>query len=108
MVLRTDAAAPKLTAAPTDLWMYVGQGFTFTAAATGLPQPAFRWQHEGQDLPDATGAELALAGVSEVDSGLYSVIASNELGSATNDFRVTVMAKPQLVVTVMRPADPPT
>lgn len=99
LVLQSEAAAPVLTMTPTDLLMYFGQSFTFSAVATGVPQPTFQWQLEGRNIDGANGAELSLSNVSEQDTGLYSVIARNAVAAITNSMQVTVTPKPRLLVT---------
>ena len=64
-----------------------------------MPQPGIRWQRNGGDIAGANTGELLLSGVSEQDSGIYAVIASNSSGAVTNTFQVTVTPKPQLVIT---------
>lgn len=97
--LQSEASAPVLTQAPEDFTFTAGQSYTFRAAATGVPQPSFQWQFNGQNIQDATGNELTLSGAAEEQSGLYSVIARNSLGSVTNQFQVTITPPPQLVIT---------
>lgn len=99
LVLASEATLPHFTEAPADLSLYVGQSLFLTAAATGVPQPAFLWQRNGVDLPGTQGAQLSLSNVSEQDSGRYSVIARNSVGAVTNSFEVIVTPRPQLAIT---------
>jgi hypothetical protein len=99
VLLQSEASAPSFAKAPEHLQMYVGQSFTFSAVASGVPQPSFQWQRNGQNIDGAAASELTLSNVSEQDSGQYAVIARNAVGAATNTFRVTVTPKPQLVIT---------
>jgi hypothetical protein len=99
LVMATEASPPAFTKIPSDLSLYTGQTFTFSAAASGVPQPSMQWQKDGQDLSGASFPDFTLSATSEADSGLYAVIAKNAVGSATNLFHVTVTAKPQLIIT---------
>jgi hypothetical protein len=56
----------------------------FEAAALGFPAPAYQWLFDGTNLAGATGSALILTNVLQNQSGTYTVIATNYLGSATN------------------------
>ncbi|MCI0539687.1 MAG: immunoglobulin domain-containing protein [Verrucomicrobiales bacterium] len=99
VVLQAEVTAPVFTKTPTDLALYVGQGATFSAAATGVPQPSFQWQRNGQDIGGANSSDFVLANASEQDAGTYAVIARNAIGAVTNTFSVIITPKPQLVLT---------
>ncbi len=99
LVLASEATPPTFTLVPADLSIYLGQSFTFAAAATGVPQPTYQWQKEGTDLDTGTSSQWTLTGVTEQDTGLYAIIAKNAVGAVTNKFQVTVTPKPQLVIT---------
>jgi hypothetical protein len=99
LVLLSQASAPAFTKSPVDVTLTTGQTYTFHAEAVGVPQPAFEWRVEGRLIEGATTGDFALQTFSEQDSGVYSVIARNAIGAATNTFHVTVTAKPRLVVT---------
>jgi hypothetical protein len=99
LVLQSEAVAPKITAAPGDLTMTVGQSYTFTVQSTGSPQPEYQWYFNGKPIPDALNAQFLLAGAQQEQSGSYAVVARNAVGSATNNFTVNVIPAPFLVIT---------
>jgi hypothetical protein len=54
----------------------------FCADVAAGPPAAFQWQHDGSNIPGATFACLSLQAL-PADAGLYTVVASNFLGSVT-------------------------
>jgi hypothetical protein len=44
----------------------------------------YQWQFDGQVIPDATNATLALNSVTAAEAGVYSVGVSNPYGSVTS------------------------
>jgi alpha-tubulin suppressor-like RCC1 family protein len=73
----SSAVLPDLSAA------YGSTVYLRAQAAGGFPL-GFQWRFNGQDLPGATNAVLALTNVQLSQSGAYSVVISNEWGTATN------------------------
>ncbi|MDB6038674.1 MAG: hypothetical protein JWM99_2515 [Verrucomicrobiales bacterium] len=99
LVLQSQATAPQITAAPGNLTLTVGQSYTFTAQATGVPQPELQWYFNGQPVADATAGQFTLSGAQPEQSGTYAIVARNAIGSATNSFSVQVIPAPALVIT---------
>ncbi len=84
-VLTVDYA-PTITTQPAAAQtINVGSTVIYTAAANGLPVPTYQWQKNSVDIAGATGATLTLSNVALTDSGTYTVIATNTLGSATSN-----------------------
>ena len=56
-VVKQSARPTKVTADPTDLTVNLGNGATFTAAASGVPIPDVQWQEsvDGGELADMAG-----------------------------------------------------
>jgi sugar lactone lactonase YvrE len=61
-----------------------GTTVQFTVAATGVPAPTYQWQFNGAPISGATGATLSLPSVTAANAGSYTVVATNDLGSATS------------------------
>ncbi|GFT31287.1 hemicentin-1 [Nephila pilipes] len=73
-------------------------------SAKGFPEPIFIWRKNGQILSALkSGLEfensksiLKINHVQELDSGTYSCIAMNKVGSSSQDFEVSVLVPPQI------------
>jgi len=61
-----------------------GDNFTLSAAAYGTRPLSYQWTKNGSDVPEATSAKLALAGVSTADGGAYRLVVTNAAGSVTS------------------------
>lgn len=69
----------------------VGSNVTFIATADGSPAPTFQWRKNGSPIPGATTATLSFSGVTLADAASYSVVATNEAGSAVSPDEVLVV-----------------
>jgi len=76
-----DPTVPVLTTQPLSQTFAVGYSVTFTAAASGIPAPAYQWQKNGVDIGGANGRSLTIPSISVTDAGSYTVIAGNSVGS---------------------------
>jgi len=82
---------------PTNLTVIEGNdGMFSTTAYYGLPQPTLQWLDEtGTPIVDATNATLTVSNVQYSQNGfVYSLIASNSVGSVTNSATLTVIVPP--------------
>ncbi len=81
----------------------VGDNVSISPTVGGVPAPALQWQYNGVNLtdgPDANGstiigsatASLAINNAQILDSGSYSLVASNSAGSVTSSMNLTVAA----------------
>jgi autotransporter-associated beta strand protein len=77
-------SAPVFTTQPTNQSASVGSSVNFVAAAIGVPTPVYQWLRNGTNLVGATNATLTLTNVQVVDSGVYSVIASNSVSAVSS------------------------
>ncbi len=75
---------PVITLSPHDITAIVGPALQFTCAASGTAPLAFQWQFNGTNLPGATDSTLLLNPVTLDQTGLYRVLVTNLLGSATS------------------------
>lgn len=95
-----EPIAPVFTMQPADHVAGVGEPVMFTAEATGLPEPALQWRKNGTNIAGATGATLVLDDVQVGDSGVYSVTASNSVGTATSSNATLTVTAPNGFCTV--------
>jgi hypothetical protein len=88
-------SAPFFTTTPANQTVLPGANVTFTAVAAGTAPLSYQWYFNGTNvLSDATSASLTLADVATNQSGAYTLVVSNSLGtaSATADLAIYVRA----------------
>ncbi|XP_033947808.1 hemicentin-1 [Pseudochaenichthys georgianus] len=80
-----------------------GSLVTLTCEARGVPPPTLTWMKDGQPLSlhrnlllDGQETRLQLPDVAPADAGLYSCVASNQAGSSTKSFNLTVHEPPKI------------
>jgi hypothetical protein len=66
---------------PASLARYTRYNAVFTAGVAGSPPLALQWQHNGANLAGATTETLTLANLQVSDSGSYTLVAANALGT---------------------------
>lgn len=83
---------PRIVAQPQAQTALTGESVSFVVVADGTPPLSYQWRLNGDIIPDATSATLALTGVTTNNSGLYSVTVSSPYGT-TNSVaaRLTVL-----------------
>jgi len=87
--VRSDAASlavhtlPGIPAGsgPQGGWAKLGDSFTFTVAAEGVPAPTYQWFKDGLPLLGQTSASLVLDDLTDADAGAYTVVVTNAAGS---------------------------
>jgi hypothetical protein len=91
-------SAPTFVLQPVGEVTNLGATVEFDAAATGFPAPAYQWSLDGTNIAGATDSALVLTNVLQNQSGAYTVVASNYLGSATNQPAILTV-QPGLLLT---------
>lgn len=74
----------QILSSPAGRTVFIGGSTTFTVTADGTAPLSYHWRKGGQAISGATSASLTLNNVQVVDEGIYSVIVSNALGTATS------------------------
>jgi hypothetical protein len=69
---------------PTDQAVSPGQTALFSVTAVGNPAPKFLWYKNGAALPAETLSTLIVKNVQYADTGLYFVVAQNQVNSDTS------------------------
>lgn len=91
--------APVITQQPASVAAAVGQTATFTVAASGAAPLTYQWRSNGVAIAGATAASYTTPALTLADNGAtFSVVVSNNLGSATSNSAL-------LSVTTSAPAD---
>ena len=87
----------------------VGDTVSISPTVAGVPTPSYQWRFGGVNLTDgldgngstisgSTTASLGIANAQVLDSGSYSLVASNSAGIVTNSMSLTVAAGSQAPV----------
>ena len=112
LTISAGNVAPGLTGL-NNLTVIQGNIGTFSATASGNPAPALQWQRNGVDIAGQTGNSYTVTNAQYLadDGAVFSLIATNVAGSATNSATLTVIVTPtisvqpvSLVVTSTQPA----
>jgi subtilisin family serine protease len=77
-------SAPVISTQPVAQVAMAGQAVTLSVTATGNPVPSFQWRKNGVIVPGETRATLVIASAQTADSGTYSVVVSNSVGTVTS------------------------
>jgi plastocyanin len=73
---------PVINTHPLSQSVSAGTNVTFSIVATGSEPMTYQWRKNGTNLTEAAQEELTLNNVQPSDAGSYSVVISNDLGSA--------------------------
>lgn len=80
-----SAAAPSITAQPTNQTVSAGETATFSVTAVGTTPFSYQWQKSSLPISGATSASYTTAATTTADSGSqFSVVVSNAIGKATS------------------------
>jgi len=94
LTVSSGSVAPGITG-PADQTVVQTSNATFTVSVSGMPVPTLQWQENGTDIPGATDKTLTLTNVAYAQNGfVYSLIASNSAGLATNSATLYVLVPP--------------
>ncbi len=94
LTVSTNPVPPSISGM-SDQTVIQGNDGIFNASVAGFPSPDVQWQENGVDIPGATGVPLILTNVQFSQDGfLYTLIATNVAGSATNSATLHVIIAP--------------
>lgn len=92
-----DSGPPMITAQPDSEIALVGSEAILSVEARGQAPLSYQWQKDGLDISGATNATYNIATLAELDTGIYKVVVSNDLGSVLSD-SVDLAASPVLTL----------
>jgi glucose/arabinose dehydrogenase len=108
VVYRVDfgAGAPAITTQPASRTVTVGASVTFSVSASGAAPLRYQWRRNGANIAGATAQNYTIGAVAQSDDGArFSVVVTNDLGSATSaDAVLTVTANQAPTATIVQPA----
>ena len=88
LTITAASTAPVITTQPASQTASAGSSVSLTVAASGNPAPTFQWRKGADAVAGATGTTLNLTNVTPADSGNYTVVVSNSVGSVTSNVAV--------------------
>jgi len=96
LTVSSGDVAPNITG-PTDQTVVQTSDATFVASVSGLPLPTLQWRVNGADISGATGPSLTVTNAQYSQNGsVYSLVASNAAGQATNSATLFVLLPPSI------------
>ena len=104
--LTVTEAAPTITTQPQDLIVIPTQPTTFNVVAIGSEPLSYQWYYNTNSLlTNATSSTLTISNVQPSDAGIYSVIVSNPISTATSSNAIlTVNTNPVAPIFILQPA----
>lgn len=90
------AGSPTISTAPDIAQVAApGQTASFTVAVQGTAPFTYQWQKGGVNIAGATAAQYVIANLQVADTGIYTVIVTNQWGAAqSNHASLAVGASP--------------
>lgn len=89
-------SAPVITGL-TNQTVIAGTTAVLNPTSTGTPSPTYQWRSNSVPLAGATNASLVLNNVQYTQNGtVYSLVATNPAGAATNSMTLTVIVTPAI------------
>jgi hypothetical protein len=89
-VAAPGTVAPRITTQPQSQTVLLGDSLVFSVSASGTDPLSFQWEHDGTNLFDdgefsgSATSSLTISDAEVADAGAFSVVISNERGSATS------------------------
>jgi polygalacturonase/pectin methylesterase-like acyl-CoA thioesterase len=94
LTVSSGNVAPSISG-PMDQTVVQSNNATFTASVSGLPVPTLQWRVNGAAISGQTNSSLIVTNVQYSQNGfVYSLIASNVAGLATNSANLFVLVPP--------------
>ncbi|MEO7677023.1 MAG: immunoglobulin domain-containing protein [Verrucomicrobiota bacterium] len=75
---------PQFTTQPQSQTVFFGNNVFFSSASSANPAPTYQWRFNGTNINGATSANYGIGNVQTNHAGNYTVVASNNSGSATS------------------------
>jgi pectate lyase len=97
---------PSITTQPLDQSIFVGQNATFTVVPSGSQPFSYQWYYNSDTLiTNATGSSFTITNAQVSDTGGYSVVVTNVVGSILSYNAQLVVTVPTAPTIVTQPQD---
>lgn len=83
--------APFITAQPIGSTLSADKSFTLSVGANGSVPLSYQWSKNGTVIAGATNSQFTIANTDIADSGSYSVVVTNVVGSITSSQAILVV-----------------
>ncbi len=93
--------APAIVTQPASQSVNAGATAILSVTATGTAPLGYQWRRNNVDIPGATAATLTVTNVQSTNTGAYTVVVSNAVGSATSaiaNLSLVAAVPPSIVV----------
>jgi alpha-tubulin suppressor-like RCC1 family protein len=99
LTVNPAGVAPSITTQPISQSVTAGKSVTLSVVAAGTSPLTYQWRKDGAAITGATSASLTFSSAAASDTGSYSVVIANSLGSINSDVAVlTVNTPPTITV----------
>ena len=96
----TVTSVPIISTQPAAKTVTAGETATFSVAAAGTAPLSYQWKKGGTDISGATSSSYTTPATSLADSGTaYSVVVSNDVGTATSDAVILTVTMAPVITT---------
>ena len=82
--LGSNTNPPSITSQPQPATVTISNNASFSVTATGTALLHYQWYFNSTNISGATSSSLTISNVVQTNLGLYSVVVTNALGSATS------------------------
>jgi sugar lactone lactonase YvrE len=89
--------APAIQTQPVGLSVLAGATVTLAGTASGNPLPTYQWELGGAAVAGATSPTLVLADVTPAQAGVYTLVATNAIGSAVSGGATLTVTSPPAI-----------
>ena len=92
---------PAITSQPAGLLASIGGSASFSVTASGTPVLQYQWRLNGTNLVGQTATNLNLTNLQATNGGNYTVVVTNNYGSATSHVAVLNLVLPGIFSSVV-------
>ncbi len=89
-----DGPAVLLVPPATNYVGWTGANLAIKVVGGGALPLSYQWYYEGQPIPDATSSTLSFPSAALEQTGVYTIVVSNNLGFSSAETVVTIKASP--------------